>query len=69
MALRGKEICIVVSPQPMSGPEMRLHRCHYSGTSSEEIKRQFYSAPEPFWAWVCSAKSPQDAIKELLNCV
>ena len=44
-------------------------RRHLSGTSSEEIKCQFYIGPEPFWAWVCSVSDPQDSIKELFNCV
>jgi len=44
-------------------------RRHLSGTSSEEIKCQFYIGPEPFWAWVCSVSDPQDSIKELMNCV
>ena len=44
-------------------------RRHLSGTSSEELKCQFYIGPEPFWAWVCSVLGPQDSINELLNCV
>jgi len=23
----------------------------------------------PLWAWVCSVSDPQDAIKELMNCI
>ena len=30
---------------------------------------QFYLGWNPLWAWVCSVLDPQDAIKELLNCV
>ncbi len=30
---------------------------------------QFVLAPEPLWDWDCSALDPQDAIKELMNCV
>ncbi len=26
-------------------------------------------APEPLWAWGCSASDRQDAIHELMNCV
>jgi len=48
---------------------MQFMRRHLSGTSSEEIKCQFYIGPEPFWAWVYSVSDPQDSIKELLNCV
>ena len=44
-------------------------RCHYNGTSSEEIKCQFVLALEPFWAWVCWVLDAQDSIKELFNCV
>ncbi len=44
-------------------------RRHLSGTSSEEIKCQFYIGPEPFWAWVCSVWKRSNAIKELMNCV
>ncbi len=28
---------------------------------------QFFLAPEPLWAWVCSVLDPQDSIKELMN--
>ncbi len=44
-------------------------RRHLSGTSSEEIKCQFYIGPEPLWAWVCSVLDPQDSINELFKCV
>ncbi len=30
---------------------------------------QFRFGSEPLWAWVCSVLDPQDAIKELFNCV
>ncbi len=33
------------------------------------MKCQFYIGSEPLWAWVCSVLGPQDAIKELMNCV
>ncbi len=30
---------------------------------------KFLLGSEPLWAWVCSVLDPQDAIKELMNCV
>ncbi len=30
---------------------------------------QFLLGSDPFWAWVYAVLDPQDAIKELLNCV
>ncbi len=35
-----------------------------------EVKMsQFRLGSDPFWAWVCAVLDPQDAIKELMNCI
>ncbi len=49
-------------------PKMQLNDALIKSHSDSRFC-QFSLAPEPLWAWVCSALDPQDAINELLNCV
>ncbi len=46
-----------------------LHAPLLIPSSSQAKMSQFYMGLDPLWAWVCSVLDPQDAIKELLNCV
>jgi len=67
----------ILSITPLAGQAAFLRRSMLTGldaplliTNSTEAKMSHFSMGwNPFWAWVCSVLDPQDAIKELFNCV
>ncbi len=53
-----KQICADVCLLTRMLTRTQLMRCHFSGTSLEAKKCQFYLCSDPLWAWVCCVFDP-----------